>query len=166
MSEFKKRLANALSFARLIFHWSYIPFVIYLGTKLKKKSLKNNFLKLIIFYTFSRIQSRSWRRTTRIAIIAVSILITFTYIYVYQNKMMLQYCEYLRLSALIFKFIFGWRFMVPANFMTKLVTELSENIHIYKEKVPFYKSLPYVPMRSPLPKTWLTFFKKDRFITF
>ena len=31
MSEFKKRLANALSFARFIFHWGYIPFVIYLG---------------------------------------------------------------------------------------------------------------------------------------
>ena len=33
--DFKKRLANVLSFARFLFHWSYIPFVIYLGNFLK-----------------------------------------------------------------------------------------------------------------------------------
>ncbi len=33
MSELKKRVSNVLAFARLIFHWSYIPFVIYLGNR-------------------------------------------------------------------------------------------------------------------------------------
>lgn len=35
MSDFKKRLANLLSFGRLVLHWGYIPFVIYLGKYLK-----------------------------------------------------------------------------------------------------------------------------------
>ena len=31
MSEFKKRLTNVLAVGRTVFHWGYMPFVIYLG---------------------------------------------------------------------------------------------------------------------------------------
>ncbi|RNA08925.1 mitochondrial import receptor subunit TOM7 -like protein [Brachionus plicatilis] len=31
MEDFKKRLSNVLAFSRFVFHWGFIPFVIYLG---------------------------------------------------------------------------------------------------------------------------------------
>ncbi len=33
MEDFKKKLSTVLAFARLCFHWSYIPFILYLGNK-------------------------------------------------------------------------------------------------------------------------------------
>lgn len=36
MEDLKKRLSNVLAFSRFLFHWGFIPFVIYLGIKLKQ----------------------------------------------------------------------------------------------------------------------------------